>query len=200
VAVNQLFTGLYVLEICLIGLFFAATDHDKLQCIPQAVVMTLALAGTIIYQWQLNKVFRPLFVHLPTTLEDDAVMRDEQWARAEGRKPEREAQQTHGDVLYGGFADDLEDLSPEERDSAVRHAFQHPALRSRRPVIWVPRDGLGVSDDEIRRSKKMSTVAIKIESKTHIWMSNEGATLDSKGCVKFTSSPPDFSSIDIIAL
>jgi hypothetical protein len=201
VAINQLFTGIYFLEICLTGIFFSINIDGTLQCIPQAAIMIVVLVGTVIYHWQLNKVFEPLFEFLPITLEDEAVMRDEEFTKAEGNKPSRtEAQQTVGDVLYGGFADELEDLTPEERDTAVRYAFQHDALRAKRPVIWIPRDALGVSDDEIKRAKKMSTVTINNQEKTHIWMSNEGTTLDGKGRVKFASSPPDFSSIDIISL
>ena len=119
---------------------------------------------------------------------------------------EAEAQQTVGDILYSGFADELEDLTPEDRDLLVRYAFQHSALRARRPVIWIPRDRLGVSDDEIKRAQRMSTVEIetaagkKQESQTYIWMSNEGTALDHKGRVVFRRNPPDFSNIDLIVL
>jgi calcium permeable stress-gated cation channel len=116
-------------------------------------------------------------------------------------------------VLFSGFADELEDLTPEERDTLVRYAFQHSALRAKRPVVWIPRDKLGVSDDEIKRAKKMSTVNIPASleeknsagadgtvEKTNIWMSNEGTALDGKGRVVFRRSPPDFSNVDLISL
>ena len=113
-----------------------------------------------------------------------------------------------GDALFSGFADELQDLTPDERDVLVRYAFQHSALRAKRPVVWIPRDRLGVSDDEIRRAKKMSTVSVPkegdekggTEEKTNIWMSNEGTALDGKGKVVFRRSPPDFSNVDLIAL
>lgn len=315
VAINQLFTGLYFLELCLIGLFFAISG----QAFPQAIIMIILLVATICYQWLLNVAFKPLFQYLPITLEDEAVIRDEEFARAQASKfaplnqgdradedprdiqdaleereqrehdadhaaedaekrdveqrrrsdtpgsahspdartqgstprtgqgawherkdtakplwstekwkrvapeavgalrfladgtrndkPERdpEAQHTVGDVLFSGYADELEDLSPDERDVLVRYAFQHSALRARRPVVWIPRDALGVSDDEIKRAKKMSTVKVDNENggkeeKTNIWMSNEGTALDGKGRVVFRRSPPDFSNIDLIAL
>ena len=117
-----------------------------------------------------------------------------------------EAQKTVGDVLFSGFADELEDLTPDERDLLVRYAFQHSALRAKRPVIWIPRDRLGVSDDEIKRAKKMSTVSVQDSEKggqvekTDIWMSNEGTALDGKGRVVFRRSPPDFAAVDLITL
>jgi calcium permeable stress-gated cation channel len=118
-------------------------------------------------------------------------------------------------VLFSGFADELEDLTPDERDMLVRYAFQHSALRAKRPVVWIPRDKLGVSDDEIKRAKKMSTVNVPASleekdrsgdedgstvEKTNIWMSNEGTALDGKGRVVFRRSPPDFSNVDLISL
>lgn len=344
VAINQLMVGVYVMEICLVGLFFIAKDADgNLNCIPQAVIMIVVVVLTAIYQWLLNDAFRPLFRYLPITLEDDAVIRDEEFARAQNQKFERmlgndhtneeddaiaralenrnresdeqermaieeerkrireykrtsrtglgsrtssgrdesgimetkpaksrteerwnkvknmstpakqlrtmgnigrhrahsgsfepnsdghahnighlkhatttvdpqsvkvdpESQKAVGDVLYSGFSDELEDLNPEERDTLIRYSFQHSALRARRPVIWIPRDPLGISDDEIERCKQMSTVeridpeTEKREKKTSIWMSNEGTALDAKGRVVFRRSPPDFANVDLIAL
>lgn len=119
---------------------------------------------------------------------------NEKLARANGAQnpnADEEGQKTVADVLFAGIADELEDLTPEERDLLVRYAFQHSALRARRPVVWFPRDELGVSDDEIRRSKAMSE---------YIAMSNEGSHLNRKGKVLFERSPPDFSNVDLIAL
>lgn len=337
-AINQLMTGVYVMEICLIGLFFIAKNEaGDLACIPQAVIMIVVFVITIVYQWLLNDAFRPLFRYLPITLEDDAVIRDEEFARAQSQKFERmlgddgengesddmiqaleeqerlsneqerlaiedeerrireykrsqselgsqhngeqrpaaprhnssrhsimdtkppksrtedrwnkvknlsapakqlknmanvarlrdrrtasghtattvnpqtakvdpESQRAVGDVLYSGFSDELEDLTPEERDTLIRYSFQHSALRARRPVVWLPRDPLGISDDEIERCKLMSTVehvdadTEKRDTKTSIWMSNDGAALDAKGRVVFRRSPPDFANVDLIAL
>lgn len=319
-ACNQLFVGLYVMELAMIGLFFAIPGTRGT---PQAIIMIVMLVGTAIFQWLLNDAFAPLFRYLPITLEDDAVIRDEEFARAQRSKWERlavqeaddsddvqdlaadrerreaeeeeraiaeerrmvqkhrrsstrmssygsdhphpaimntkpsrewtgdrwkrvkqvsepvrhlrriarphahgmdgkrptaisvdpqdpkvdmESQKAVGDVLFGGFSDELEDLTPEERDTLIRYSFQHAALRARRPVVWIPRDNLGISDDEIERTKRMSTV-VDIEEetekrhhRTNIWISNEGTALNAKGKVVFRRSPPDFANVDLIAL
>ncbi|TKA55288.1 hypothetical protein B0A55_12859, partial [Friedmanniomyces simplex] len=317
-AINQLFVGIYFMEVCLSGYFFISTGPaGKAACIPQGAIMVVVGVLTIVYQWQLNQRFNPLFRYLPITLEDEAVIRDEEFARAQESKfaslmnqqdgqgedeediqdvledreraeeaesemqverdrveaaahrqsthmsngeptitsrenswkhtppasnsptwktdrwrqaapeavtrlrhlagvPQKEkptastkvplqskegpkdveAQHNVGDVLFSGFADELEDLTPDERDLLVRYAFQHLALRAKRPAIWIPRDRLGVSDDEIKRAKRMSTV----DGKTNIWMSNEGAALDGEGKAVFRRTPPDFSNGDLIAL
>ena len=323
VAINQLFVGVYFLEICLIAIFFTLpSEQDGPKCIGQAVIMIVTLVVTIIVHWLMNSTFAPLYRYLPITLEDEAVIRDEEFARAQASqfeplqsdqpatedktdiqkilaqrerqdqeddelaaekerkdiarrrqsrtlgvpepsesagnpasrpdsgqrrswadrsesqqpewntqrwkhvapeavaqlryladgKPVRgntngdvEAQHTVGDILFSGFADELEDLTPDDRDLLVRYSFQHTALRARRPVVWIPRDKLGVSDDEIKRATRMSTVettnseGVK-HKKPYIWMSNDGTALDGKGRVVFRRSPPDFSNVDLILM
>ena len=274
-ALNQTFTGLYIMEIVLVGLFILVRDErGNVTAGPQAIIMVVAMILTALYQIVLNMSFGPLFRYLPITFEDEASLRDEAFQRAQdsrlgynrddsddetctleaptsqtdrgegARSPESyvsgatngnrlmatlkpvrdivdksklvtnrtvgrageqwksvnrgrherkrrdlEAQRAIGDALYGGFHDEIEDLTPAERDKLVRRAFIHSALRARRPTVWVPRDDVGVSDDEIRRTKQFSG---------HIWISNEGTALDSKARVVYGRAPPDFSEIDII--
>ena len=326
-AINHLFTGLYVMELCLIGLFFLVQKADATghaygtPCKGQAIIMIVVLILTIGYQWLLNRAFSPLFQYLPITLEDDAVVRDEAFARSQGKKwgltdgeNERESEDINdalearerrereqderdeeielqeiearkrgqkstaskltaimpgaisnfipkkgswadrsqnqrpnkwtndsrhsislqsipqvqqptslrhrhrhppsshdkpadveaqiamskrsstmiGEALFSGLHDEIEDLSPDERDKLVQRAFQHSALRARRPVVWIPRDELGVSDDEIKRTRRAAG--------KNIWISNEFTGLDAKGRVVFGRSPPDFSEVDLIEL
>ncbi len=111
--------------------------------------------------------------------------------RLRQRQKDLEAQRAIGEALYGGISDEIEDLTPEERDSLVRKAFKHYALRARRPTVWIPRDDIGVSDDEVLRTKDFSD---------HIWISNEHTALDSKVRVLYGRAPPDFSEVDLIDL
>ncbi|EQL03024.1 hypothetical protein OCS_01268 [Ophiocordyceps sinensis CO18] len=287
-AINQTFTGIYFMELCMAGLFFIVQDtHDKHTCTVHGIIMIVVFVLTLIYQVLLNKSFSPLFRYLPITCEDEAVLRDEAFQRAQNvrfglvqgqsphesgaedehpgagegtcrvegngpavlgldgsggrhlrdhvkqvghwakdggrqvghwakdggqqlrklkgmsdnskamqyrrrqRQRDLESQRAIGDALYGGVHDDIEDLTPEERDILTRHAFQHSGLRARRPTVWIPRDDLGISDDEIRRTNEYSE---------HIWISNEGTALDSKVRVVYGKNPPDFSEVDLINL
>lgn len=360
-AVNQLFTGVYVMELALVGLFFLVKDaQNKTVCYPQAIIMIVCFAFTILYQFLLSHTFSPLYRYMPITLEDDAVARDEEFERIQAlrwqqqgdggnveekegeediesmlsrkqREEEEQEQQleeqeakdierrrhssmvphaastsgppgvpqdgsrdprrvstdassrkasksphrptwadrsrnrhpsaepsrdtpppsqrrrrdrltshiptlhvgstlnplrantndqgesggepgqplallhakTHdvGDALFGGFTDTIEDLTASERDKLVQIAFQHEALRARRPVVWIPRDDLGVSDDEIRRTEAFSKVKDEGgEEKGSIWISNEGTALDRKARVLFGRAPPDFWEGDLIDL
>ncbi|KIW64298.1 hypothetical protein PV04_09243 [Phialophora macrospora] len=361
-AINFTFVGVYVMEVALIGMFFLVRDeHGNVACSGQAIGMIVVLILTAGYQMLLNNAFSPLFRYLPITLEDDAVRRDEEFARAmrekhglvenenegedledqlernerqsmeedrqeqdmelreieqdkqdrlrrqrskklpdlepyEFQNPEiamnldkdsrgvrmmkaaahktagttkglvphglsqrgqqrqswadrsnarnrrasnfgeweapsetrsraqsevrgqknylpqpkevldrlnnfnplvkdveaqRAARNELADALFGGVNDELEDLTPDERDKLVQRAFQHSALRARRPVIWIPRDELGVSDDEVHRMGHFSS---------HLWVSNVRQGLDSKGRCVYSGAPPDFSEVDVIQL
>jgi hypothetical protein len=268
-AINQTFTGLYFMEVCMIGLFFLVrNENGDASCVPQAIIMIIVAAFTVLYQVLLNMSFGPLFNHLPITFEDEAVLRDEAFERAQARRlgleedeeagpehddaiemshlntPENrfakfnpvniaqgagswaqktgrnlksktfghdndkvspqpqihhrkrhrdiEAQKKIADALYGGYNDEIEDLTPDERDVLVKHAFQHYALRARRPTVWIPRDDIGVSDDEVKRTREFAG--------PNIWISNVGAALDGKCRVVYGKNPPDFSEIDLINL
>lgn len=296
-ALNQTFTGLYVMELCLLGLFLIQSST----CYPQAIIMVISLAFTALYQVFLNREFGSLMRYLPITFEDEAILRDQAFQKAQDRRlgilsdddetttlrsiktyddkdiemqdldgmaarapssqlhqdsaskthrknlssgggslrtklvnpvstlkhagtwavqsgntmrnatlgraeenlktaaeyrrqrrgKELEAQRAIGEALYGGFADEIEDLTPEERNQLVQKAFTHSAVRARRPVVWIPRDDLGVSDDEVRRTNDYSD---------HIWISNEGTALDSKCRAVYGRAPPDFSELDLIQL
>jgi hypothetical protein len=369
-AINTTFTGVYVLEIVLIGLFFLIRDQNgNASGTGQAIGMIIILILTAGFQWLLNSAFAPLFKYLPITLEDDAVRRDEEFARAMnkryigviedqlqgedledeleererrerdedqaaedyelqrintdrrkrlqqlrsqenemaplpeyefqnpeinldfgeeskgfrmmrkaankvedntlgrlnvppmgrggerrksswadrnnsqnrrsehfgnepgrlsvdgsasgqkrtlpvrnndptrkaldkltalnpiGRPEDLEAQQAArsqlSNALFAGLNDELEDLTPEERDILVQRAFQHSALRAKRPVVWLPRDDIGISDDEIRRMGAFSK---------YLWLSNVRQGLDSKGRCIYSGAPPDFDQVDLIQL
>lgn len=314
-ALNQTFTGLYVMELCLIGLFFLVQVDGEYVCYSQAIIMIVTVVLTALFQIFLNREFGPLMRYLPITFEDEAVLRDRAFRRAQrirmGLPPDDEEESTSpasgtaeglqhetinegeatrsfksldddraaielddlqsarqndpskthrknmssgsgslrsklvnpvsttlkhsvtwamqggnavknvtigvagnkikseaeyrrkkrekdlenqraiGNALFGDYADEIEDLAPDERDAKVRKAFTHSALRARRPVVWIPRDDLGVSDDEVRRTNDYSE---------HIWISNEGTALDSKCRVVYGQAPPDFSEEDLIQL
>lgn len=361
IAINLTFVGIYVMEVVLIGMFFLVTDTNGNAgaCRGQGIGMIVILILTAIFQILLNQAFSPLFRYLPITLEDDAVRRDEEFARAlarrhglddddgeqeedmedrledQERRERNESQQmedyemkridsekhrTHSrgqsgqpefqnsdkyrnldqeskglnfakkvgnvtadhtvrkvprrgrasswanrdnpnnrrashfrgvdgdeegrtdsfstdgrhhhnhrtrqkspprrmidkvnnfnpilgnekdveaqraardrlaDALFSGRNDELEDLTPEQRDALVRRAFQHSALRSKRKCCWLPRDSLGVSDDEISRMAVFSK---------NLWVSNVHQSLDSRGRCVYSGAPPDFDEVDLIRL
>ncbi|KAF2740253.1 DUF221-domain-containing protein [Polyplosphaeria fusca] len=92
-AINQLYTGLYFMELCLIGLFFLQEGPGgSKSTFPQAIVMIVVLALTALYQFLINRAFGPLFQYLPITFEDEAVQRDEEFQRAQASRWAKDAE------------------------------------------------------------------------------------------------------------
>jgi hypothetical protein len=85
--------------------------------------------------------------------------------------------------------DELANLDPEERDMLISIAFTHPVLRGSRPGIWIPTDDLGISDDELKRTRQLSE---------HLLIDNRGAYFDSKLKVQVDKPPPDMSEFALI--
>jgi hypothetical protein len=85
--------------------------------------------------------------------------------------------------------DELENLDPEERDMLISVAFMHPVLRETRPSVWIPKDELGVSDDEVRRTRELSEDVV---------IDNRGAYFDRSFKVQVDKPPPDMSEFALI--
>ena len=163
-AINQLFTGLYVMELCLIGLFILVRDVDSAgnaigtPCTGQAIVMILVLIGTIAFQWLLNDSFGPLFRYLPITLEDEAVERDELFALAQ-QKRSNQTRNVH---------EDKDHVSEEEHLRERRQSFERDFLQLHKKAVKLsnaydrfnmrkePFGSDGKHDSEISQSRESS--------------------------------------------
>ncbi|EXL38841.1 hypothetical protein FOCG_18526 [Fusarium oxysporum f. sp. radicis-lycopersici 26381] len=89
------------------------------------------------------------------------------------------------------FPTTLEEVPINKREILVNEAFKHYALTVRQPIIWVPRNGLHVSKDEIDQYKQISG---------SFDMSKDGAYLDDHGLVVCHDKPPDFSEFAYVKL
>lgn len=186
-AVNQLFTGLYFLELCLIGLFFLQRDtNDNVVCFPHAIIMIVTLVFTVIYQVILNRAFGPLFTYLPITFEDEAVQRDEEWQRAQASRWEKEnpdhvsllAQQDAKQTAEERELAHLEEqdrwdrkqressyepgsyeLNDMNKNQSTTNGFSASPERSRRKSNW--------ANNSHRNSKSRSRSQVRLVSKKH---------------------------------
>ena len=78
-ALSQLFAGIYVSEIALIGLFFLVRDtKNDFACSNQAIIMIVVLVLTAAFHFIMEEHLRPLYEFLPVALEDSAVEAEKQ--------------------------------------------------------------------------------------------------------------------------
>ena len=258
-ALSQLFTGIYVLEIALIGLFLLVKDlKNNTTCYPQAIVMIVVLILTAIYHFLMEQHLRPLYEFLPVALEDSAadaerqrfLMHDDEEltrqsgdgielselksvgkvdgsvderAKKKARRPQSKSMSAtaaharealsrlkqemaarvkdinaHKPESIGktrrlevadqlaaaiaGYPDELPDLSPDQREAELRAAFQDPATREPAPVIWIPQDPEGISEDVLKQARKYGR---------YLQYSNAGAYLTAKNKCEVTQPAPD---------
>lgn len=69
-ALQQLFVGLYLAQVCLIGLFSTQIGKSS-KVIGPLVLMAMLLVFTVFYHYALNQAFNPLLRYLPKTLETE---------------------------------------------------------------------------------------------------------------------------------
>lgn len=211
---QQIFVGLYLAELCLIGLFAIATG-TSIGALGPLILMIIMLVFTALYQIALNNALSPLLSYLPKSMDaeerrllsaegerydEDVENGPDNEARKEAEKgasaAPRSAHTGSSDSnvleppphkkpgmitkwlrpdIYTDYAtmrrlvpkDVPIEYSREEEDNA----YFHPAVNSETPLLWVPRDPVGISRQEC---------AVTSQS---IPMTDEGAFLDEKNKV-----------------
>ncbi|MCJ1278138.1 hypothetical protein MMC21_005953 [Puttea exsequens] len=198
-ALNQLFTGVYVMDFCMIGLFFLVRDdHSRATCVGQAVIMIIATAMTLGFQILLNDEFAPLLRFLPQTEARGAEQEPKYPGTGKNSHLRTLIQECSKwlaptknpslvDETFAGIQYKMEDSIPNEQDGFGTLAFQHESLCIKKPIEWILDDRLAISDNEISRiSRHHSNVRV----------SNEHASPDGKGRVTITQNSSGFSEVE----
>jgi hypothetical protein len=139
--------------------FLVRNVEDKASCNPQAVIILIATAFTALFHYNVDhncglSWLRSMF---SKTLADQAS------GERGGLQPE---------------AGQLPITRPRALDP---ESSQDMALDSARPIVWIPRDKLGIADDEIYQLRVCDSISI----------SNEGASLNKHGKLELKSKPSD---------
>jgi hypothetical protein len=196
-ALQQLFVGLYLAELCLIGLFAIATG-TSIGALGPLILMIVFLIFTALYQLALNSALEPLLNYLPKSMdaEERRLLLEEraEHERNVGNGGDQEKGDGHVTAhkdpgpaphekpnLFTKFLrpDKYTDYATMRRmvpkDVEIRYsegeednAYFHPAITNITPLLWVPRDPVGVSRQECAQSTEV------------IPMTDEGAYLDDK--------------------
>ncbi|KAL5522727.1 hypothetical protein ACEPAG_8745 [Sanghuangporus baumii] len=168
-AIQQIFVGVYIQQICLCGLFFLARDqkHEP-SAVPQAILMIALIFITMIYHSALNRAYNPLIRALPLTRADDSYKEIE--------------------ASIKSFSDERLGLDQLQRTGSYdlkKHDqptdFYHPATAEPIRAIWIPQDSLriGIAESEVRTNKKAG-----------ISSGCRNAKMNEKGRVEVFGHPP----------
>ncbi|THG97592.1 hypothetical protein EW026_g4428 [Hermanssonia centrifuga] len=164
-ALQHVFVGLYIQQICLAALFFLAQDQNmKQSAIPEGALMVVLIVLTAGYHLTLNDSYGPLISAVPLTLSDKA------------KSPSVPQPDDTKRTQY------TENASVDDADQAadVCEEFTNPAATEPQRIVWIPRDTLGLADMEVTTGNA-SGVAMSVER----------ARMDQKGKVDVEGPPPD---------
>lgn len=180
-ALQQVFVGLYVAEICLIGLFAIATG-ESIGALGPLILMVVFTMFTAIYHMCLNSTLDPLIKYNTRSLE--TLRRDQDKAAENGN---RETNASLGHVwlqsptlvrkflLPNIFINHMtlnrfmsQGFEKHNESETEADAYLHPSITSEVPRLSIPRDLTGISQREVDRIG------------TDIPITQEDAYLDSK--------------------
>jgi hypothetical protein len=211
-AIWQSFTGIYILEVVMTGLFGIRTAF------PALVLMVITIPITAIYQvllqWRIGKKLE----FLDVTDADDLEGGDEEHTPKGTPTPEKgspilesnnkatAAQGAGGPVgtgagvaptgstpgVQGSAGNQAVDAVATElavknangpaRGQAGMNDYHHPSVTAPVPVVWIAEDPLGLSKEEIRDTEAAGDIKI----------TDGGATLDEKNKLSWSEDPPDY--------
>ena len=187
-AIYQSFTGVYLMEILLAGLFFLAQNDSGSQCaIPEGALMCALICITIAVQFVMKSSFDPLTYYLPVDADEFPQLE----TAISGKFPW--SKKVISVLTIPGLKDrsdsvaNINDAVSESEDRTMANAYLHPALRDSPPIVWIPQDHLGIAANEIRRTQA---------SGLNISMSMEGARFNDEQKLKIDGPPPDYEQLE----
>jgi calcium permeable stress-gated cation channel len=185
---KQLFTGIYLAEICLIGLFACSVAPGPL------VLEVVFLIFTVLFHISLNSALDPLLYNLPLSLleEEGQNLINGNGAPADGADPKLASNGgaaatptgkkpgmlakflkpwVHADyaTLKQWVPRNYADPNNLYSETVERDAYYPPNVSSAPPLLWIPEDPAGVSKQEVAHTSKV------------IPITDEGSQLDDKG-------------------
>lgn len=185
-ALKQMLVGVYISEICMIGLFAASVAIGPL------ILMIAFLIFTVLFNLTVNNAIEPLLYNLPRTLEsEEAELRKQASESTKNGKPDAE-KIMNGDAAPDGkkpnlftkwlkpwtYCDyaamrqlvptDALDVDNLYTDEIEQNAYLPPSVSSDIPLLWIPEDAMGISKQEVRDTGRVVPIT------------DEGCTLDDK--------------------
>lgn len=164
-ALQQTMVGLYFLEVCMIGLVSVGKSYGSI------VLAVIALIGTILFHIKLNDAFGPLTKAVP-------ILHASHYSDSVADPTELDNLEETGRA--SPFADPplarkKGEMMPRSSTGSSADAqlpsYTHKALTAKCPALWLPRDALGVSEDEIQRTR----------TETKMTVQDDGSFVDEKG-------------------
>lgn len=212
-ALQHLLTGVYISELALIGFFGLRTATGPSIMMGLLFIITVVynvimdkymsplekfLPADLVSSAERGDETTPLLA----TAEEEHVAHIQRQSRSAGVplpvvkhviQPTTRFFDPHAFASYDSMKawiqeEDIYDIEehevPEYSEEELKRAYMHPALTSQMPVVWMARDAMGASENEVRENEEYGLKA-----------SDEGAWLDEKGNIHW--SVLDFDEVPV---
>ncbi|KAF9239859.1 hypothetical protein BU15DRAFT_87863 [Melanogaster broomeanus] len=191
-ALQHVFVGLYVQQICLCALFFLSRDaNGKASAVPQGILMVVLILLTT------YKSDEPLESDASSPIDEREKRRETmdssqvpspsqpRPSRSIGRESIQEQPlmlRSHSAQSGGSSPTSLIDdcYFARHPDGKFDYGFAHPALTRPQRIVWIPEDTLGLGKEEVRANDEMAVLA-----------TTQAAKMDAKGWVEVMGPPVD---------
>lgn len=202
-AIQHVFVGMYVQQICLCALFFLTTDtNGKPGAIAEGALMVVLIVLTAGYHAIINSSFGPLTRALPLSLahktfrhpepsldeRDNGVSGSQRKETAKEEIEEgpssadkpRASSSTESGAEHASQSDYDDVFYVRRPDGTADYGFAQPAASHPQRIVWIPDDSLGLGREEVQTNKESGVKA-----------TTQNATMDEHGKVDVTGPPVD---------
>ena len=179
-AVYHSFTGVYLMEIMLAGLFFLAQNEQKQQISPvEGAFMCVLIGITVAVHYMMRSSFDSLTNYLSIDAEEYANMGKPKSKVLPG---EKFVTKILNSAVRTYDASQPAATTVEIDEDLMENAYMHPIIRCPKPIVWLALDNLGIATTFIQQVEA---------SEMNIQMSTDGARFDEKINIKVNRAPPD---------
>ena len=164
-ALQHLLTGVYLAEICMIGLFAIKG------AIGPVILMVIFGIGTALAHISLNEALAPLNTFLPRSLDaEEEMLQDKEDAINEINEQRRSRSIAFWRWFHPNVYKDYAALRRKVRRNVsevsytseeLRTAYFEPCIASPAPTLWIPRDEWGFSRHEIQETDPIIRITDK---------------------------------------
>ncbi|KAG6888105.1 hypothetical protein C0995_010670 [Termitomyces sp. Mi166 len=173
-AIQHVFVGLYVQQVCLAALFFLARNENRNpSAVPEGALMVVLIVITAGFHIIINNSYGPLLKALPLSIKDRT------WSDQPVGEPVPSADKKN-QVSVLEKAEDGTSSQPLQSQSEEDYGFAHPAVSRPQRTVWLPKDALGLAEEEERACKDAGVDA-----------SYENADMNENGKVNISGGPPN---------
>jgi hypothetical protein len=187
-AFQHVLVGLYVQQVCLCALFFLATDSNgRHSSVAEGALMVVLIVITAGFHAILDNSYGPLLIALPLSLQDrtytppvfdpSGKSRVDSPAEAIDSPEQKRPSVSSDDLDLNKDAPEIPTAQEEEFES---YGFDHPAASRPQRIVWIPKDTLGLTEEEVKGCEEAS-----------VRVGFVNANLDEAGKVGIDGGPPD---------